>query len=200
MNLDRSARARRTQLGLFPGKEHLPEGFRYRPEALTAAEERAVLDEFAELPFREFEFHGYLGRRRVVSYGWKYDFEDRRVHRAEEMPPFLRLLRDIAARFADLSPERLAHALVTEYQAGAAIGWHRDKDVFGDVVGISLLAPCTFRLRRKRGASWDRVSITAEPRSIYLLRGPARWEWEHSIPGVDSLRYSVTFRSLRVPA
>lgn len=188
----------RRQLGLFgQGGPALPEGFRYQEEMLSPLEERALLGTFAELPFREFEFHGYLGRRRVVSYGWMYDFEDRALHEAADVPPFLLPLREKAARFAEIDPERLVHALVTEYSAGAAIGWHRDKDVFGDIVGISLCNPCAFRLRRKRAAGWDRVSITAEPRSVYLLRGPSRWEWEHSIPGVDALRYSVTFRTLR---
>lgn len=88
-------------------------------------------------------------------------------------------------------------ALVTEYSAGAAIGWHRDKAVFGEIVGISLQTPCTFRLRRKHGTTWERVNLTAAPRSAYLLSGPARSEWEHSIPPVDALRYSVTFRNLR---
>ena len=94
----------------------------------------------------------------------------------------------------------LQQALVTEYQAGAGIGWHRDTAVFGDVVGISLAAPCVFRLRRKSGDTWERVSLTAEPRSAYLLRGPSRTEWEHSIPDVDALRYSITFRNLRSDA
>ena len=87
--------------------------------------------------------------------------------------------------------------LVTEYSAGAGIGWHRDKAVFGQIVGVSLLAPCTFRLRRKVGDDWERVSLIAEPRSAYLLSGASRTEWEHSIPAVDALRYSVTFRNLR---
>jgi alkylated DNA repair dioxygenase AlkB len=90
----------------------------------------------------------------------------------------------------------LQHVLVTEYSPGAAIGWHRDKAVFGDVIGISLLSPCVFRLRRKVGTTWERVSLTAEPRSAYLLRGPSRTEWEHSIPAVEALRYSITFRNL----
>jgi alkylated DNA repair dioxygenase AlkB len=103
-----------------------------------------------------------------------------------------------AAAFAGVAPDHLAQALVTEYDAGAAIGWHRDKAVFGDVVGLSLLAPCTFRLRRAApGGGWERRALVAEPRSAYLLRGPARAEWEHSIPAVPALRYSVTFRSLR---
>jgi alkylated DNA repair dioxygenase AlkB len=187
----------RQQLGLFGRGPALPEGFRYRDDVLEPSEEEELLRTFQDLPFREFEFHGYLGKRRIVSYGWKYDFEERTLHEAADLPPSLCVLRERAASFAEIAPEQLVHALVTEYQPGAAIGWHRDKDVFGDVIGISLRSPCVFRLRRKSGKSWERVSITAEPRSAYLLRGPSRWEWEHSIPGVESLRYSVTFRSLR---
>jgi len=86
---------------------------------------------------------------------------------------------------------------VTEYSPGAGIGWHRDKAVFDEVIGISLLASCTFRLRRKAGTKWERYSITAEPRSAYLMSGPSRTEWEHSIPEVDALRYSITLRNLR---
>jgi alkylated DNA repair dioxygenase AlkB len=113
------------------------------------------------------------------------------------MPPFLRALRERAAEFAALDPERLQHVLITEYSAGAGIGWHRDKAVFGEIVGISLLAPCVFRLRRRTGSTWERASITARPRSAYLLSGASRSEWEHSIPPVEALRYSVTFRNLR---
>jgi alkylated DNA repair dioxygenase AlkB len=149
------------------------------------------------LPFRDFEFHGYTGKRRVVSFGWRYDFSERVLRKADDMPPFLVALRESAARFAGMAPERLQHVLVTEYGEGAGIGWHRDKGVFGEVVGISLLAPCTFRLRRRNGDGWERASITAEPRSAYLLSGPARTEWEHSIPEVDALRYSITYRNLR---
>jgi len=87
--------------------------------------------------------------------------------------------------------------LLTEYKPGASIGWHKDRAVFDDVVGVSLLSPCNFRFRRKNGETWERRSLNVEPRSIYLLRGPSRTEWEHSIPGVDALRYSVTFRSLK---
>ncbi len=88
--------------------------------------------------------------------------------------------------------------LVTEYGPGAGIGWHRDKAVFGRVVGISLLSPCVFRMRRSVAKrKWERVNLMVEPRSAYLLSGPARYEWEHSIPQTDALRYSITFRNLR---
>ncbi|HEX8392440.1 MAG TPA: alpha-ketoglutarate-dependent dioxygenase AlkB [Longimicrobium sp.] len=173
-----------------------PEGFRYQPDVLPADEERALVEHIRGLPLKEFEFHGYVGKRRVLSYGWHYDFTERRLHPVDQIPTFLLPLRDRAAAFAGVAPESLPHALVTEYGPGATIGWHRDKGVFDDVIGVSLLSPCVFRLRRKAGTRWERFSLTAEPRSAYLLRGPSRTEWEHSIPAVDALRYSVTFRTL----
>jgi alkylated DNA repair dioxygenase AlkB len=177
---------------------NLPEGFRYRPGLIGRAEEAALLARVQELPFREFEFHGYTGRRRVVSFGWHYDFSGRRLQKADDIPDFLLPLRRVAAAFAATEPEKLQHVLVTEYGPGAGIGWHRDKSVFGETVGVSLLSPCVLRLRRKAGErEWERAKVEAGPRSAYLLSGPARREWEHSIPPVDSLRYSITFRNLR---
>jgi alkylated DNA repair dioxygenase AlkB len=185
------------QLALFGAGPLLPDGFRYQPGIIAPADEQSLLGHVRDLPFRDFEFQGFTGKRRVVSYGWKYDFNERTLLKVDDMPGFLLPLRAVAAGFAALEPEQLQHALVTEYQPGAGIGWHRDKAVFGDVIGISLLAPCRFRLRRKSGATWERAAITAEPRSAYLLRGPSRIEWEHSIPALDALRYSITFRNLR---
>jgi alkylated DNA repair dioxygenase AlkB len=174
-----------------------PEGFRYQAEVLPAAEESELVERIKTLPLKEFEFHGYTGKRRVLSYGWHYDFGERKLGPAGDIPIFLHPVRERAAAFAGLPAGDLPHALITEYSPGAAIGWHRDKGVFEDVVGISLLSPCNFRFRRKAGAGWERYSQIVEPRSAYLLRGAARGEWEHSIPGVDALRYSITFRSLR---
>lgn len=177
---------------------HLPEGFRYRPELINTAEEDALLARVRELPFREFEFHGYKGKRRVVSFGWRYDFSARHLLKADDIPEYLHALREAAATFADIEAREFQHAMVTEYSPGAGIGWHRDKAVFGQVVGISLLAPCVLRLRRAIGEKkWERVNVSAEPRSAYFLSGQARSVWEHSIPQVDALRYSITFRNLR---
>lgn len=176
----------------------LPEGFRYQPDLISKADEDSLLARVRELPFRDFEFHGYTGKRRVISFGWHYDFSGRELHKSERLPDYLLELREVAARFASLEPDEFQHALVIEYGPGAGIGWHRDKAVFGEVVGVSLLSPCVFRMRRlvsKR--KWERVNLIAAPRSAYHLSGPARYEWEHSIPQTDALRYSITFRNVR---
>lgn len=188
------------QFDLFTGApepQKLPEGFRYQPELIGPADERALVERLREMPFEAFEFHGYTGKRRVVSFGWHYDFSGRSLQKADEIPGFLLPLRSLAARFADLPPQALQHVLVTEYGPGAGIGWHRDKGVFGRVVGVSLLAPCVFRFRRAAGEKWERASLVTAPRSVYLLDGAARSAWEHSIAPVKALRYSITFRSLR---
>jgi alkylated DNA repair dioxygenase AlkB len=184
-------------LDLFANPPALPEGFRYQREVLSREMEMSLLAELRDLPFKEFEFHGYTGKRRVVSYGWQYDYSEAKLRKTDDIPEFLLAVRELAARFAGVAPRDLQHVLVTEYSPGAPIGWHRDKAVFGDVIGISLLSSCTFRLRRKVSAKWERASIIAEPRSAYLMRGPSRTEWEHSIPAVDSLRYSITLRNFR---
>ena len=148
------------QLSLLGADPHLPEGFKYQPSLLSQAEETTLLSRVRELPFKNFEFHGYVGKRRVVSYGWKYDFNDRSLRNAEDVPPFLEPVRARAAEFAGMSPSQLQQVLVTEYEAGASIGWHRDKAVFGEVIGVSLLSACTFRLRRKAGTTWERAAET----------------------------------------
>jgi alkylated DNA repair dioxygenase AlkB len=185
------------QLGLFQSASPMPEGFRYASDAIGAAEEARLVAAFADLPFKEFEFHGFLGKRRVVPFGSRYDYNGGGLQTADPIPEFLLPLRDRAAAFAGLPCERLQQALVTEYMPGAAIGWHRDRPHYGDVIGVSLLAPCTFRMRRKRDGGWERAALRLDPRSIYLMRGPSRDEWEHSIPAMEELRYSVTFRALR---
>ncbi len=185
------------QLSLLELTDLLPEGFEYWAELISEREEAALSACFAGLDFREFEFHGYFGKRRVVSFGLRYDFGDRLVHRVEPIPEFLLPLRERAAVFAGIPQQEIEHALVTEYRPGAAIGWHRDRPVFGQVIGISLASSCRFRFRRKLGEKWERRATLLEPRSAYILRGPARHEWEHSIPPAEALRYSVTFRTIR---
>ena len=133
-----------------------PEGFRYQAEVLPLDEEQELVGRIQVLPLKEFEFHGYVGKRRTISYGWHYDFTDARLHETDEIPFFLHRARERAATFAGLAAYDLPHALVTECSSGTTIGWHRDKGVFDEVVGISLLSACTFRLRRKTSGAWER--------------------------------------------
>ena len=175
------------------------EGFRYVPELITEQDESALLSRVSQLPFENFKFHGHTGKRRTVSFGWQYEFSGRgTLRKADDIPDFLRPLRERAASFVAMKPDELEHVLVIEYGPGAGIGWHRDRPVFGKVIGVSLLAPCVLRFRRRIEASrWERINLCAEPRSAYFLSGPARSEWEHSILRVDELRYSITFRSMQ---
>jgi alkylated DNA repair dioxygenase AlkB len=179
--------------------EALPEGFAYAENEIDDAREKLLLRAIEKLPFKPFEFHGFFGNRRIVSYGWRYDYAGRALRESDPIPDFLMPLRAIAARFAKLPAERFQQALVTEYAPGAGIGWHRDKPMFEDVVAFSLQSACTLRFRRKQGGGWTRRSQIVAPRSAYLLRGPARFEWEHSIPALTALRYSITLRTFLDP-
>ena len=177
-------------------RRNVPEGFGYHPALIGPTDEHELISHIRDLPFREFEFHGYLGKRRVVSFGWQYDFSGQKLRKADDIPEFLLKLRKLISPLAELKPAEFQHVLVSEYSPGAGIGWHRDKAVFGRVVGVSLLAACVLRFRRKMGDKWERSNLPIEPRSAYVLTGPARLEWQHSIARVDELRYSITFRNL----
>jgi alkylated DNA repair dioxygenase AlkB len=188
-----------SDLPLFGAPPPFPHGLRYGERLLDEEEEAALVGRLAELPFRAFAFHGFEGKRRTHSYGWRYVFDGSGLQPAEPLPEWLAPVREKAAGWAGVPAERLEHALLTEYAPGAAIGWHRDRSVFGEVIGISLLSPARLRFRRKAGAKWERRALVLEPRSAYLLTGPARTEWEHSIPPAEALRYSITFRTMREP-
>jgi alkylated DNA repair dioxygenase AlkB len=177
-----------------PGE--LPEGFVYSPSFLTESEVSDLLATISQLDFHPFEFQGYTAKRRIVEYGWEYDFTSRAASTTKPLPEFLIPLRDRAAAFANLPPESLVEVVITEYPPGAPIGWHRDVPQFEVIIGISLAAPCRMRLKPYR-AEGKLVSVILEPRSIYIMRGPARWNFQHSIPAVEALRYSITFRTLR---
>jgi alkylated DNA repair dioxygenase AlkB len=173
-----------------------PPGLAFREDFISLDEERALVANLETLSFEPFEFHGWEGKRETVSFGWRYDFGASRAVRAPQMPEFLNGLRDRAAAFASLTPEALEQAMVVRYDVGAGIGWHRDRPVFDRVIGVSLLAPCVMRFRRRRGRRFDRFALGAAPRSAYLLSGEIRQAWEHSISPLEVLRYSITFRNL----
>jgi alkylated DNA repair dioxygenase AlkB len=175
----------------------LPDGARYASDVLSPQDESRGVRIISGLDLKPFAFRGYFGNRRTVSFGWHYDFQGGGLQQAAPMPPELRPYRDAAARFAGLASESLEHCLAIEYAPGAGIGWHRDRPQFGVVVALSLLAPCRMRFRRKDETGWERRSQILAPRSAYVLDGPGRSEWEHSIPRVEHLRYSLTFRTVK---
>jgi alkylated DNA repair dioxygenase AlkB len=162
---------------LFGSPSQLPEGFRYSADLLAPGEEESLASELSVLPFKPFDFQGYQANRQVVGFGFRYDYGSRKVVEAPPLPAFLEPLRRKIAEVFDRPAEAFQQALVNEYRPGAGIGWHRDNAEFDEVVGVSLLAPCNFRFRRKNGDGWDRVSLTVEPRSAYLLSGPSRTVW-----------------------
>src|SRR5688500_5452111 len=172
-----------------------PAGLVHEQEFISTAEEESLLAHAQSLTFKPFAFHGWFGKRETVSFGWRYDFNDSRVHEAPPIPEFLLPLRARAARLAQLTDDKLEQALVVRYGVGAGIGWHRDRPVFDKVVGISLLSPCVLRFRRRDGRAFQRFALDARPRSAYLLSGEIRHEWEHSIAPMEAMRYSITFRS-----
>ena len=189
------------QPSLFPEVERAPSeaeprGFRYQEEIVSEEEEAALAASLARLDLKPFEFHGHTGNRRVVSFGLDYDFTRRPVEPAPEMPSFLDELLARAAAFAGCEKSAFRQVGVNEYRKGAGVGWHKDKPQFGIVVGVSLLAPATMRFRKADGARWIRISHALHPRSVYILSGEARTEWEHSVPPVAQLRYSINFRTL----
>jgi alkylated DNA repair dioxygenase AlkB len=175
-----------------------PDGLVYRPDLLTVDEERELLDRIGQLDFEEIVMKGVVARRTAVRYGRGYDY-DRRVatEGAEPFPDWLVPVRDRAAELAGIGGEELAQALVQRYPEGAPIGWHRDSPSYELVAGVSLLSPARLRLRKGSGDARVQWEVPLEPRSGYVLSGPARWTWEHHVPPAKSLRYSITFRSLR---
>ena len=178
--------------------DHLPDGFLYRPDFITADEERALLREIQSMEFSEVRMRGVAARRRVRQFGWRYSFQSWTLTEGEELPEFLRPLRARASELIGAAEDELSETLVTEYTEGATIGWHRDAPMFGVVVGVSLLSACVFKLRRGDAPPRQKpISIQMAPRSVYVLDGEARRDWQHSIPAVKALRYSVTFRTLR---
>lgn len=165
----------------------MPGGFSYQENFISPEEEATLLAVFETLPFKQAEHQGYAAQRRIVGYGWH----------GEAMPDFLVPIRDRAAAFAGIAADTLFSALISEYSPGAPIGWHRDKPTIGHVLGVSLGSTCQFRLRRQNGDGWDRFSVPARARSIYCMSGESRRDWQHSIPAVEALRYSITFRDFR---
>jgi alkylated DNA repair protein (DNA oxidative demethylase) len=166
-----------------------------RSDILAPAEEDALIAAIDAVDLAPFRFQQWTGKRLTHSFGWQYDFQSGVLSRGAAMPEWLLSIRDRAASVTGLAPDALVQALLLRYGPGAGIGWHRDRPIYGHVIGISLGAPATMRFRRREGERWRRATAPLEPRSLYHLSGEIRHEWEHSIAPMDDTRWSITFRS-----
>jgi alkylated DNA repair dioxygenase AlkB len=187
------------QLPLFADPSPAPEGLRYATKFISPEMERDLIERVAALPLQPFQFGQYEGKRRVASFGFRYDYTVRRLEEADPIPPWLAPLIERVEGFGGPSTQ-IAQVLCTEYDKGVGIGWHRDKPHFDRIFGLSLGSPCKFRFRRAAGDKWERYTLDAAPRSIYMMTGAARQEWEHSIPAVEAARHSITFRTMVGPS
>jgi alkylated DNA repair dioxygenase AlkB len=171
-------------------------GLRLAEHFMDGGEEAALLERLHALDLAPFRFHGWEGKRRTQSFGWRYDFDDASFRPADPLPDWLLPLRDKAARFAGVARDDFVHVLLARYDPGAGIGWHRDRPVFENVVGVSLASAAVMRFRQRTATGFRRASQELPPRSAYLLSGEVRHEWEHSIAPGEALRFSITFRTL----
>lgn len=185
---------------LFPVAPGYPEGFEYVSQFLTEREEKNLVDEVVKINLASFIFQGFEAKRRVASFGYDYSFERRSLSKGKDIPRVFSPLIEKVASHLSISPDIFAELLVTEYPAGSVINWHRDAPPFDIIAGISLNGDCVFRLRPHEKTKQGRGSIISIPvkrRSLYIIRGLARTDWQHSISPVKDIRYSVTLRTLR---
>jgi alkylated DNA repair dioxygenase AlkB len=183
------------QLALFSELSGAPQGLRYASEFVSPSTEQELIRHIGGLPLQPFQFGQYEGKRRVASFGFSYDYTLRRLQDAAPIPEWLGPIVGQVEAFGGPSTE-VRQILCTEYDTGVGIGWHRDKPHFDRVFGLSLGSPCKFRFRRSSGEKWERFTLDAAPRSLYMMAGASRQMWEHSIPGVEAPRYSITFRTM----
>jgi alkylated DNA repair dioxygenase AlkB len=183
------------QFSLFADKSLGPEGQQYADEFVSPAEEKALIGQIAAMPLQPFQFGQYEGKRRVASFGFRYDYTMHRLEEADPIPEWLGPFIENVEAFGGRGT-RIGQVLCTEYDVGVGIGWHRDKPHFDRVFGLSLASACKFRFRKPAYTKWERFTLEARPRSIYMMSGPSREVWVHSIPAVEAQRYSITFRTM----
>jgi alkylated DNA repair dioxygenase AlkB len=185
---------------LFDLAPVLPAGFQYFPRFISEDEELSVLELVKEIPLHPFVFQGYTANRKVASFGFDYSFTNRKLAKGKEIPPGFNALIGKVAEKLFLESGDFSELLVTEYPPGSVINWHRDAPPFDLIAGISLLSDCIFRLRPQEKTKQTRSNVISFPvqrRSLYILQGPARSEWQHSISPVKETRYSITLRTLK---
>ncbi|MDQ4149788.1 MAG: alpha-ketoglutarate-dependent dioxygenase AlkB [Actinomycetota bacterium] len=182
----------------IPSVQTEPKGLAYDPDFLSRQEHDTLVGICGSLDFGEVQMHGQVAKREVRHFGYMYGYESWSLEPTDPLPEELGWLQERAAGLAGLTAADLREVLVTRYPPGAGIGWHRDAPMFGSkVIGVSLLSPSRMRFQRKVSGVRHVYDLVLDPGSAYVLAGEVRWAWQHSIPAVKELRYSITFRTVR---
>jgi alkylated DNA repair dioxygenase AlkB len=184
---------------LFPIEPAYPPGFQYFPEFISTEEEEQLIAACSNTELKTFLFQGFEAKRKVASFGYDYSFDRRSLSKGKDIPAAFDSLIGKVSHHLSIPPEQFAELLVTEYPVGSVINWHRDAPPFDLIAGISLQSDCTFRLRPHDKAKQGRGSVISFPvkrRSLYVIHGESRTDWQHSIAPVKQVRYSITLRTL----
>lgn len=185
---------------LFDVEPVIPEGFAYYPDFINEQEELDLIGVITGVQLHSFKFQGYEAKRKVASYGYDWSFDTRRLSKGKEIPGAFNSIIETVADKINVSKTSFAELLVTEYPVASVINWHRDAPPFDIIAGLSLASDCIFKLRPYDKAKQKRsavISIPVKRRSLYMISGESRTEWEHSIAPVKQIRYSITLRTLR---
>lgn len=185
---------------LFPIESNYPEGFSYYPQFISIEEEKFLINLISGIELHNFQFHGYEAKRKVASFGYDYSFEKKALSKGKAIPGEFNFLIEKVCQQAGIKTTDIAELLVTEYPTGSVINWHRDAPPFDLIAGISLYADCILKLRPHEKEKQGRNSVVSIPlikRSLYLLQGKVRSDWQHSTAPVKNKRYSITLRTLR---
>ncbi|MFN2456963.1 MAG: alpha-ketoglutarate-dependent dioxygenase AlkB [Chitinophagaceae bacterium] len=185
---------------LFSIEPGFPEGLKYFPDFLSEDEEMELCKEIKKIQLHEFNFQGFTAKRKVASFGYDYNFDKRSLSKGKDIPPIFGPLIEKVSKHLSIKSDEFIELLVTEYPVASVINWHRDAPPFDLIAGISLMSDCIFRLRPQEKAKQNRGAIISFPvrrRSLYIMQGEARNEWQHSTSPVKETRYSITLRTLR---
>ncbi|WP_419849880.1 alpha-ketoglutarate-dependent dioxygenase AlkB [Candidatus Poriferisocius sp.] len=191
----------------------VPTGLEYRPDFLAASEERGLLDRVDRS-----EWLTDLSRR-VLHFGYKYDYTSRSLDESARIGPLpewlaqlSHMVRDAASEEAKrlLDRERpFEQAIINEYLPGQGIAPHIDRDCFGPVVATVSLGSAV-NMDFCCESTGDAYLQCLAPRSLVLLHGDARSKWRHGIAKRQSdtlngqktkrqRRVSITFRTIAEP-
>jgi alkylated DNA repair dioxygenase AlkB len=198
------------QAKLFDLPQSLPNGLVYRPDFITPAEEEVIIAYIENLALQNATHTVHTAeedlvisaRRRHMGFGWGWDYRRKKLIPGEPLPRFLHGAQKKIAKWLQIEPGRVAEALINEYTPDTALGWHVDNEGFEKIIGVSLSGWCKMRFRPLKGFKEKKdagdvvSSVELEPRSAYIMQGPVRWQWQHSVAPVKKLRYSITFRTL----